>query len=410
MHRRRIKRILVVDARRRRRIKRLMISVFAGAAVLVDAGAAAAQAAASNEQLAITTPPAGSAAWVLDESFGRELPDPATADPAAVAAFFASLTPAELDRLIAEYPLVVGNLDGAPLAARYRANRVAITAERDRARQRGQDLTLDATARALATSRANDSERLLADGRQILAFDPRGRGLVTEVWGDLATAQRVAVLVPGSDADLGHFDQTAEPLRSPAGMARALYAEEHAQSPGTRTAVIAWTGYVTPQGLGPDAVTSRLAEAAAPRLERLLGGLKQTTRPDAPPALLCHSYGSVVCGTAAPTVHGAQATDLVAFGSPGMGVESAAELGTGVQVWAARNAGDWIGNVPYLEVGGLGHGADPTTHAFGAMSISSLGANGHNGYLAEGTASRHNFAAIALGHYGDVSGPSESQG
>ncbi|MFJ5232207.1 alpha/beta hydrolase [Kitasatospora sp. NPDC088391] len=387
----------------RRRVKRILIGVFAGCAVLVDAGAAAAQAAASTEQLAITTPPAGSAAWVADDSLGRALPDPATAKPAVVAAFFASLTPAELDRLVAEYPLVVGNLDGAPLDARYRANRVAITAERDRARQRSEDPALEPAVRALAASRAHDSDRLLADGRQILAFDPRGRGLVTEVWGDLAAARRVAVLVPGSDADLGHFDQTADPMRSPAGMARALYAEEHAQSPGTRTAVIAWTGYVTPQGLGPDAVTSRLADAAAPRLERLLDGLKQTSSPEAPPALLCHSYGSVVCGTAAPAVHEGQPTDVVAFGSPGMGVDSVSELGTGVQVWAARNPGDWIGNVPYLEVGGLGHGADPTTQAFGAMAISSAGANGHNGYLVDGTASRHNFAAIALGHYGDVS-------
>jgi hypothetical protein len=394
----------------RRRVKRILIGVFAGCAALVDAGAAAAQAAASNEQLAITTPPAGSSAWVADHSFGRDLPDPATATPAAVAAFFAGLKPAELDRLVAEYPLVVGNLDGAPPEVRYRANRVALTAERDRARQRAADTTLDATTRALSLSRANDSERLLGEGRQVLAFDPRGRGLVTEVWGDLATAQRIAVLVPGSDADLGHFDQSGDPLRSPAGMARALYAEEHAQSPGTRTAVIAWTGYVTPQGLGPDAVTSRLADAAAPRLHRLLGGLEQTAHPEAPPALLCHSYGSVVCGTTAPTLHAAQPTDVVAFGSPGMGVDSAAELGTGVQVWAARNPGDWIGNVPYLEVGGLGHGADPTTHAFGAVSISSLGANGHTGYLAENTESRHNFAAIALGHYGDVTGPSETQG
>ncbi|MFD7641000.1 alpha/beta hydrolase [Kitasatospora sp. NPDC059795] len=390
----------------RRRVKRILIGVFAGCAALVDAGAAVAQATAVSEQLAITTPPAGSAAWVADGSFGKALPDPATADPAAVAAFFASLTGAEIDRLILEYPLVVGNLDGAPLAVRYRANREAIAAERDRARQRADDRALDPTARALAVSRAHDSEALLAPGRQILAFDPRGRGLVTEVYGDLAAARRVAVLVPGSDADLGHFDQSGEPLRSPAGMARALLAEEHAQSPGTRTAVVAWTGYVTPQGLGPDAATSRLAEAAAPRLERLLGGLRQTSHPEAPPALLCHSYGSVVCGTAAPTLHAGQPIDLVAFGSPGMGVGSAAELGTGVQVWAARNPGDWIGNVPYLEVGGLGHGSDPTTQAFGATTVSSAGASGHNGYLAGGTASRHNFAAIALGHYDDVTHPS----
>ncbi|GAA0694706.1 alpha/beta hydrolase family protein [Kitasatospora atroaurantiaca] len=389
----------------RRRVKRMLIGAFAAGAVLVDAGAAAAQAAAANEQVAISTPPAGSAEWVADHSLGRSLPDPATADARTVAAFFTSLTPEQTEQLIAEYPLVVGNLDGAPLDLRYRANRVAIAAERDRARARAADQKLDATTRAEATSRADDSEHLLARGRQILAFDPRGRGLVSEVYGDLAKADRVSVLVPGSDADLGHFDQAADPLRSPAGMARALVAEEHRQSPGTRTAVIAWTGYVTPSGLGPDAVTSRLAEVAAPRLERLLAGLAVTSAPEAPPALFCHSYGSVVCGTAAPEIHDGQATDVVVFGSPGMGVQSTGELGDGVRVWATRNPTDWIGNVPYLEVGGLGHGADPTTTDFGAVEISSAGAVGHTGYLAANTSSLHNFGAIALGRYQSVSHP-----
>lgn len=398
---------------RRRRWKRVLIGAFAGCAVLADAGAAAAQAAASTEQLAISTPPAGSSAWVQDHSFGRSLPDPATTTPAAAAEFFASLAPTELDRLIQDYPLVVGNFDGAPVELRYRANRIALTAERDRARARAADRNLDSDLRALAVSRANDVDHLLAPERQVLAFDPRGRGLVSEVWGDLADADRISVVVPGSDADLGHFDQAVEPLRSPAGMARALYAEERRQAPGTRTAVIAWTGYVTPSGLGPDAVTSRLADVGAPRLERLLAGLKETTRPDVPPSLLCHSYGSVVCGTAAPDIPRAAAspsdtsgvTDLMVFGSPGMGVQSTSELGTGVHVWATRNGSDWIGNVPYLEVGGLGHGADPTSADFGAEQISSARSSGHNGYFTEGTDSLHNFAAISLGHYRDVVRP-----
>ncbi|MFB6891768.1 alpha/beta hydrolase [Kitasatospora sp. NPDC056327] len=398
---------------RRRRWKHILIGAFAGAAVLADAGAAAAQAAAATEQLAISTPPAGSAAWVEDHSYGHDLPDPATTAPAAAAEFFGRLAPAELDRLVEAYPLVVGNFDGAPLAVRYRANRVALAADRDHARARAADPRLTPEQRALAVSRANDVQSLLSPGRQILAFDPRGRGLLTEVWGDLGGADRVAVLVPGSDADLGHFDQAVEPLRSPAGMARALYREEGRQAPGTRTAVIAWTGYVTPSGLGPDAVTSRLADVGAPRLRRLLAGLKETTRPEAPPALFCHSYGSVVCGTAAPDIPRAAAspsdtsgvTDVVVFGSPGMGVEDTAELGGGVHLWATRNETDWIGNVPYLEVGGLGHGADPTSAEFGAERISSAGSSGHNGYLATGTDSLHNFAAVALGAYRDVLRP-----
>ncbi|MER5637273.1 alpha/beta hydrolase [Kitasatospora sp. NPDC002227] len=386
----------------RRRLKRVLIGVFAASAVLADAGAAAAQAVSSNEQLAISTPPAGSAAWVADHSLGLDLPDPATAAPQAVAAFFATLTPEQTAHLVAAYPLVVGNLDGAPLQLRYQANRVAIAAERDRARARAADPKLDADTRALAKSRADDSEGLLAKGRQILAFDPRGRGLVSEVYGDLAAAQRVSVLVPGSDADLGHFDQTVDPLRSPAGMARALLAEEHRQAPDTHSAVIAWTGYVTPSGLGPDAVTSRLADVGAPRLIRLLGGLAVTSSPAAPPTLFCHSYGSVVCGVAAPKIHDDRKTDVVVFGSPGMGVQNTGELGDGVRIWATRNPTDWIANVPYLEVGGLGHGADPTNPEFGSVQVSSAGAVGHTGYFAQHTDSLRNFGSIALGDYSDV--------
>ncbi|WP_030267547.1 alpha/beta hydrolase [Streptomyces sp. NRRL B-24484] len=386
----------------RRRVKRMLIGAFAASAVLLDAGAAAAQAAASNEQVAITTPPAGSAAWVEDESIGRAMPDPATSDAPAVAAFFAGLTEAEQDRLVEVYPLVVGNLDGVPVALRYRANRLAVREEVERARERAADDRLTPVERAAAAVRADDTERLLKPGRQILAFDPRGRGLVSEAYGDLTTADRISVLVPGSDADLAHFDQTTDPLRSVTGMARALLAEEHRQSPGSRTAVIAWTGYVTPSGLGPDAVTSRLAEAAAPRLLRLLAGLRETGSASARPTLFCHSYGSVVCGTAAPSIHGSGPADVVVFGSPGMGVQTAAELGPGVRVWATRNPTDWIGNVPYLEFGGFGHGADPTTQEFGAVEVSSQGSNGHTGYFADNTQSLHNFGAIALGDYGDV--------
>ncbi|MDH6138892.1 MULTISPECIES: alpha/beta hydrolase [Kitasatospora] len=385
----------------RRRLKRVMIGAFAACAVLADAGNAAAQATRSNEQVAITTPPAGATAWVQDHSLGRTLPDPATADAATVAAFFASLTPAEQQQLAQRYPLVVGNLDGAPIQLRYQANRIAVQNELDRALAASTDKKLHADQRAQAATRANDSRPLLEPGRQILAFDPRGRGLVTEVFGDLAAAQRISVVVPGSDSDLAHHDPKDRPLQSSAGMARAVQAEEQKLSPGVPTAVIAWTDYVSPLGLGPDAVTSRLADAAAPRLLRFLDGLHRTTAPAAPPSLICHSYGSVVCGEAAPKLRGAT-TDMMILGSPGMNVDNAAQLGTGVQVWATRNPADWIGNVPYLEVGGLGHGADPTSPDFGAERISSAGAVGHAGYFDRGTDSLYNFATIALGDYQDV--------
>ena len=44
--------------------------------------------------------------------------------------------------------------------------------------------------------------------RQILAFDPTGRGRVAEVFGDLDRAERVSVVVPGVDTNLLTFERT----------------------------------------------------------------------------------------------------------------------------------------------------------------------------------------------------------
>src|SRR4051794_7348067 len=42
-------------------------------------------------------------------------------------------------------------------------------------------------------------------GRHFLAFDTRGDGTAVEVVGDLATADRIAVVVPGVDTTLATF-------------------------------------------------------------------------------------------------------------------------------------------------------------------------------------------------------------
>jgi hypothetical protein len=388
------------------RFRRTLIAAMVSFTVLAGTGAAAAGAAVSDEQIAITTPPAGSAAWTHDHWLGRPMPDPAKASASEVADFFSSLSHAQQQRLVRTYPLVVGNFDGAPVALRYQANALAMEQELAGQQDRAANPALTAGERAAAAVQVSTLHKLLVPGRQFLVFDPRGRGLIAEVYGDLGTARRVSVLVPGSDMDLDHFDRsdTTVPLKGAAGMGQALRAEEQKLSPGTSTAVIAWSGYVTPVGLGADAATARLALAAAPRLARLLDGLALTSDPDTAPTLFCHSYGSVVCGLTAPHVHAPQGvTDMVVFGSPGMDVPDAAALGDGVRLWAtARNPGDWIGNVPYLEVAGLGHGADPTEPDFGSRVIASTGADGHNDYLDPGTASLRNFGDIALGRYADV--------
>ncbi|MGW9046689.1 alpha/beta hydrolase [Streptomyces lydicus] len=371
-----------------------------GAALAVALVAGTGGWAAGSAQSAVTGPAPGAAAWRADHSLGVRLPDPASARPAAVARFFTSLSDARRHALTARHPLTVGNLDGAPLALRYEANSLALKAERARQLARATDPAGTLEDHRRARKAAERCAELLAPGRRILAFDPRGRGQVAEVYGDLATAEHTAVVVPGSDIDLSSFDRAKDPYGTPAGMATSLRAQMAADAPWARTAVIAWAGYTTPVGLGPDAATGRLAEAGAPRLARLLSGLAATGV--RAPAVLCHSYGSVVCGLAAPRLDRGDLADLIVFASPGMRRDSVAELHTSARVWAARDASDWIADVPNVELLGLGHGADPTSPAFGARHVSAERAEGHTGYLAPGTDSLRSFAAIVLGRYGDV--------
>ncbi|MGW7412991.1 alpha/beta hydrolase [Streptomyces sp. NPDC054863] len=314
--------------------------------------------ASADAQTAVTGPPPGTDAW---RSEG--LIDPAAGTPAQVAAFFRGLGEREQRALVRRHPLVVGNLDGAPVALRYAANRASVAAD-------------------------GRFDRLLAPGKQILAFDPRGRGQVAEVYGDLTRSRHVAVIVPGSDMDAATYDRAKDPYGTPAGMARSL---REATDPAG-TAVVAWVGYTTPVGVGIDAATGDLAEAGAERLARFTEGLDAVGASD--PAVFCHSYGSVVCGIAA---HRLDAADIVAFASPGMRADSAGELRTGARVWAAKDPTDWIDNVPNVQVLGMGHGADPTAAEFGARRVPATGAHGHTGYFAPGTDSLRAFAAIAEG-------------
>ncbi|XUM00361.1 alpha/beta hydrolase [Streptomyces venezuelae ATCC 10712] len=333
------------------------------------------------------------AAWVRDRIDHRPLPDPA-APAGTVAAFFAGLGPADADRLAARHPLVVGNLDGAPVTLRYRANRITLARAYAAERGRVDDARLSPEGRHEALRRVDRFASLMRPGRQVLAFDPSGTGRAAEVLGDLDQARRVSVIVPGVDTNLLTFQKTQGRYGAPAGMAEALYAAERRTSPRARVAVIAWADYTAPAGLGVDAATGRLAEEGAVRLV----GLTRSLPAHARVVLFCHSYGSVLCGVAAPRLP-SRVTDVAVAGSPGMRVERAAELDSPARVWAMRDADDWIADVPHLEVGGLGHGADPVAPEFGARLLSARGAVGHGGYFEPGTESLDNFAAIGVGAY-----------
>ena len=199
-------------------------------------------------------------------------------------------------------------LTSSALSARYAADARAIaTAERTAVRDGDSQL-----AGALATLRT----------QQVLFFDPNGQGVAAMVIGNLATATRVAILVPGSDTTLATFFSRGS--SSPGGGAEALAAQAHRIDPGQRgdqrLAIIAWLGYPAPAMLSPGVMTSGDASQGAQALRPLVTAL---ARHGDQVALLCHSYGSVVCGLAAPHL---PVTDIAVFGSPGMDASSVASL------------------------------------------------------------------------------------
>jgi pimeloyl-ACP methyl ester carboxylesterase len=233
-------------------------------------------------------------------------------------------------------------------------------------------------------------------GRQVLEFDPRGDGRIVEVVGDLDTATRIAVIVPGADTTVGNFDTGHGGVlrRSPSWQACQLQA-----AAGQGTAVVAWLGYDPPEGIGLAAVRSERAVRGAGALVLFVGALLGR-RPDATVVLVGHSYGSVVLGHAARRLP-PQVTDLVSIGSPGMDVGSAAELGTAARVWAGSAPDDWTLRLPDLRVLGLGHGRNPTRGSFGALPLDASTTVGHDGYFVTGSSSLRALAGIVRSSAGD---------
>ncbi|WND36221.1 alpha/beta hydrolase [Streptomyces sp. BB1-1-1] len=246
------------------------------------------------------------------------------------------------------------------------------------------------------------ANRSMADpSRRLLAFDGRGAGLATEVFGDLAHADRVAVLVPGSDTSIdtyGRFRAAALALHR----RLAAQAPEGALPGRTPTAVVAWLGYETPGTVSTTVATTGRADRAAPKLRALVDTLRGVTGPDTRLALLCHSYGSVVCARAAD---GLDVADIALVGSPGTGAGSAAGLHTSARVWAARGADDWVQHVPHLSAdlfgSTVGFGTDPVSPDFGAR-VFAAGDGGHSDYFKTGSVSLTNLARIALGETTEV--------
>lgn len=214
-----------------------------------------------------------------------------------------------------------------------------------------------------------------------------------EALGDVATADHIAVLVPGN----GHHQSNYFTARAPLGVraqGERVLRTMRAMAGDSRVAVVVWVGYHTPPGLAA-AGSNGPAHDGAEDLARLTHFLPRAAHL----TLIGHSYGTAVCGLALAT---ARVDDCVALGSPGMGVWRRSELGTGTRLWAAQAETDWIRLFPRLRVGRVGLGRAPLHPELAATRFATGDVTGHCSYYTEGSESLRNTARIALGRYADV--------
>gem|GEM_PF-2645385 len=257
-----------------------------------------------------------------------------------------------------------------------------------------------AVADALAAARAG---RDPVTGRPVtaslLVYRPGafgGQGRVAVAVGDLDRADHVAVLVPGLGSTV------AGSVRGLTADAARLVDRARTNSPREVTAVVAWTAYDAPSLL--HVASGAAARAGARLLAADLRDLAAARR--TPPHLTAvgHSYGSTTVGVALRD-HRTGVDDVVLLGSPGAGVDRAAQLGL-------RPGHVWVGSASRDPVGYLDwFGTDPTHARFGAVRFRAedvarhpavLDLPDHSRYFAAGGESLDNVVRVVVGDRADV--------
>jgi hypothetical protein len=349
------------------------------------------------------------------------MPDPISVDPQEAAsaavvpfgasaeevgAWWASLTAAERDGLIAEHPPELGNLNGIPADVRNTINIAVMNEDLRRAEDAASahDVTVDAVLKNPALyGLSNDDIVRYRNADQtksgldhdagpdpgnprpvmLWAYEPlafNGQGGAAIAIGNPDEAEDIAVVVPGAGSSVaGGW------LSGGHNAAINLYDRSVAAQPDVDTSVIAWMGYDTPDGFDdPRIAEPWLAREGGLRLANDVNGLWATHAGATPPHLtvIGHSYGATTVADAFAG-SGMRANDAILLGSPGTDLaRRAADFHVdGGQVYVGAASTDpvsWIGEsggVPNKLNELLGHpfgryaglGIDPAGDGFGSI-------------------------------------------
>ena len=323
-----------------------------------------------------------------------------------VSAWWASLSQAERDGLIAEHPPQLGNLNGIPADVRNTINIAVMNDDlhrvEDAASRHG--VTVDTVMKNPAlyglsnddivrcrnagqTKRGLDHDRGSDPGNprpvMLWAYEPsafNGQGRAAIAIGNPDGAEDIAVVVPGAGSSVaGGW------LSSGHNAAINLYDRSAAARPDVDTSVIAWMGYDAPDGFNDQRIGAPwLAREGGLRLAHDVNGLWVTHAGPTPPQLtvIGHSYGATTVADAFAG-SGMRANDAILLGSPGTDLaRRAADFHVdGGQVYVGAASTDpvsWIGvsgGVPNKLNELLGHpfgryaglGIDPAGDGFGSI-------------------------------------------
>jgi hypothetical protein len=364
-----------------------------------------------------------------------QIPPPGTSAE-DVHKWWTSLTPADRQRLLAEHPDQLGNLNGVPVDARSEVNEAVMNDDlhrvEDAAKNNGVSvndvlsnpdkygLTPTSIMRynnAVQTRNGLNTASQAEDpwGRHppvfLLKYQPDafgGEGAGAIAIGNPDTAANTAVLVKGLST--GVREGT---LSNPDGL--RLYQESARADWGKETAVVMWVGYDAPHSVtDPGLYEPNMARAGAHLLAPDVNALS-VTHLGAPAhmTVVGHSYGSTVVSDAA-AAYGMHTDDVVLVGSPGTDLARSAaafNLPPGGHLYVGAASGDavtWAPGHVTLGHGGPslgGLGDDPSVDGFGATRFEAENPHytgdplyDHSHYFDDGSESLFSMADVVSGH------------
>jgi pimeloyl-ACP methyl ester carboxylesterase len=224
-------------------------------------------------------------------------------------------------------------------------------------------------------------ETLLSSGGDVLVYRPQLQHYAL-LFGDLQTAEHVAVVVPGV-GDGTNLCQDWIPD------AVNLY------EASTSTAVVLWKGYDNPSDVlvaaaGSIECNDDLATAAYDLTEFIA---TLALEPEQSLTVIAHSFGSIVTGAALADA-GLKVTDVVVAGSPGMTVDGLRDL------HPEQAPGDAIAELGVF-------GASPASPRFGGTRMSTNApdrphVSAHSRYFEPGSAALENMVDVVTGEYSEI--------